>query len=115
MKDKICNVLTVVYAALILVSLFGGLLPIIPFIVALIIGGEVGASMSVFIYQQYYPWVAVLASLAVVLGLVNMYLSKQITFSLPSWMRTKSTQNAKSDSEASSSAPQHGTNEANQQ
>lgn len=89
MREKIYSVLNKIYGVSILVSLFAGLLPIIPFIVAMIIGGKAGANISVFLYNQYYPWVAVLASFAVIVGLVALYIGKNITFSLPNWMKPK--------------------------
>ena len=83
MREKIFNVLNKIYGVSILVSLFAGFLPVIPFIIAIIIGGETGANISVFLYKQYYPWVAVLASLAVVIGIVAMYIGGRITFKFP--------------------------------
>lgn len=83
MRDKIYNVLNKIYGVTILVSLFAGLLPIIPFIIAIIIGGEAGANISVFLYKQYYPWVAVLAAVSVLIGLVALYINKTITFKFP--------------------------------
>ena len=83
MRDKIYNVLNKIYGVTILVSLFAGLLPIIPFIIAIIIGGEAGANISVFLYKQYYPWVAVLAAVSVLIGLVALYINKTITFKYP--------------------------------
>ena len=83
MKEKIYNVLNKIYGIAILVSLFAGCLPVIPFIIAIIIGGDFGANMSVFIYKQYYPWVAVLASFAVIIGLIAMYIGGKITFKFP--------------------------------
>ena len=72
-----------IYGISILVSLFAGFLPVIPFILAIIIGGETGANISVFLYKQYYPWVAVLASLAVIIGIVALYIGGKITFKFP--------------------------------
>ena len=83
MREKIFNVLNKIYGVSILVSLFAGFLPVIPFIIAIIIGGETGANISVFLYKQYYPWVAVLASFAVVVGIIAMYIGGKITFKFP--------------------------------
>ena len=54
MREKIYNVMNKIYGISILVSLFAGFLPVIPFILAIIIGGETGANISVFLYKQYY-------------------------------------------------------------
>lgn len=59
------------------VSFFGGVLPLIPFIVAIIIGGDIGEKISVFLYNEYYPWIIAGASISVVIGLIAMYVGKQ--------------------------------------
>lgn len=76
MREKIANVLNKTYAALMIVSFFAGFLPLIPFIVAIIIGGEAAEAICLFLYNGYYPWVIVLASVAVMIGLISMYVSK---------------------------------------
>ncbi len=75
-RKKIYKILNKVYGILMTVSFFAGGLPLIGFIVALIIGGDVGARISTFLYKQYYPWVIVLGSVAIVVGLIAMYIGK---------------------------------------
>ena len=60
-----------------IVSFFAGLLPLIPFIIAIIIGGETAEAISIFLYKKYYVWVIACASLAVVVGLIAMYFGKK--------------------------------------
>ena len=93
MKEKIYNVLNKIYGYSITISLFAGFLPIIPFIIAIIIGGKAGAEISVFIYNQYYPWVAVLSAFAVLVGLVAMYIGGKIKLELPNWMKKQKNDN----------------------
>lgn len=76
MRKKIFTVLNKIYGIMMTVSFFGGFLPLIPFIVALCIGGETGEAIAVFLKNQYYPWVIVLGCLAIVVGLVAMYVGK---------------------------------------
>lgn len=76
-KLKLYNALQKLYGAMMFVAFFGGFIPVIPFVAALIIGGETGESIALFLYKQYYPWVIALAALAVVVGLVTMYIGKQ--------------------------------------
>ena len=76
MRNKLYNALKKAYGIMMTVSFFAGGLPIIPFIFALIVGGTLGENISVFLYKQYYPWVIVLGSLAIVVGLIAMYLGK---------------------------------------
>lgn len=76
MRNKLYNALKKAYGIMMTVSFFAGGLPLIPFIIALIIGGSTGEAIAVFLYKQYYPWVIVLGSLAIVVGLIAMYLGK---------------------------------------
>ena len=57
-------------------SFFGGFLPLIPFIFAIIVGGELGENISIFLYKQYYPWVIIIGSFAIIIGLIAMYVGK---------------------------------------
>ncbi|MBQ7352535.1 MAG: hypothetical protein IJW54_00870 [Clostridia bacterium] len=83
MREKIYNVLNKIYGVMIISSLFAGFLPVFPFIYAIIAGGETGANISVFLYKQYYPWVTVAAAVAVLIGLIALYINKTITFKYP--------------------------------
>jgi hypothetical protein len=73
MREKIYAVLQKIYGITMTVAFFGGVLPLIPFIIAIIIGGTTGESVAVFLYKQYYPWVIALASISVLIGLIAMY------------------------------------------
>ena len=84
MRNKLYNILKKAYGIMMTVSFFAGGLPLIPFILALIIGGAWGEKISVFLYKQYYPWVIVLGSLAIVVGLIAMYLGKNEGLSVKS-------------------------------
>lgn len=76
MKDKIYNVINKIYGYVMFVSFFAGILPLIPFIIAICIGGETGEKISLFLYNEYFPWVIALASIAVVIGLIGIYVKK---------------------------------------
>ncbi len=76
MRKKLYTISNKIYGIMMTVSFFAGLLPLIPFVVALIMGGEWGEKISVFLYQQYYPWVIVLGCSAIVVGLIAMYIGK---------------------------------------
>lgn len=77
MREKLYRFLNKVYKLVMTVSFFAGLLPVLPFIVAVIIGGEIGEAIALFLYQQYYVWVIAGASVAVLIGLVAMYVGKK--------------------------------------
>ncbi|MBQ9953601.1 MAG: hypothetical protein IJO92_04670 [Clostridia bacterium] len=76
MRKKIFDVLNKIYGVLMTVSFFGGVLPLVPFLVALVIGGEAAEKISVFFSEQYYPWVIIIGSIAIVFGLIAMYVGK---------------------------------------
>ena len=76
MRTKLFEILKKTYGIMMTVSFFAGGLPVIPFIIALIVGGSTGEAIAVFLYKQYYPWVIILGSLAIVVGLIAMYLGK---------------------------------------
>ncbi len=76
MREKIFKVANAIYGVLMTVSFFGGVLPLIPFIIALIVGGETGEAIALFLYNDYYPWVILAGSIAVVVGLIAMYIGK---------------------------------------
>lgn len=76
---KLHNVLTKIYGFLMTASFFGGILPLIPFIIAIIIGGTTGETIAVFLYKQVYPWIIALGSVAVLIGMVDVYVEKAIT------------------------------------
>ena len=77
MREKIYNILNKTYGIVLMTSFFAGLLPLIPFVIAIIIGGTKGEVISLFLYKQYYPWVIALASIAIVIGWIAMYVGKK--------------------------------------
>ncbi len=76
MRQKLYNILKKVYGIMMTVSFFAGGIPLIPFIIAIIIGGQTGEAIAIFLHKQYYPWVIILGSLAIVVGLIAMYIGK---------------------------------------
>jgi len=84
MRKKVFNVLNKIYGVLMTLSFFGGVLPLIPFIVALIIGGPAAENICVFLYDKYYPWVIIAGSIAAVIGLISMYVGKLEAMSVKS-------------------------------
>lgn len=76
MRKKIFNILNKAYGILMSISFFGGLIPLLPFLFAIAVGGELGEKIAVFLHKEYYPWVIIIGSIAVVLGLIAMYVGK---------------------------------------
>lgn len=84
MRKKLFKILNKIYGILMTASFFGGLLPLFPFIFALIVGGPIAEEISVFLYDKYYPWVIIAGSIAIVIGLISMYLGKLEALSIKS-------------------------------
>ena len=76
MRKKIFKIANTLYGVLMTLSFFGGILPLIPFVVALCVGGPIGEAISLFLYKEYYPWVIMAGSVAIVIGLIAMYVGK---------------------------------------
>ena len=70
---KLHDILKKIYGILMTVSFFGGLLPLIPFVIAMIIGGSTGEAIAQFLYKDLYPWVIAMGSVAVLVGLADLY------------------------------------------
>lgn len=89
MRKKIFEILNKIYGVLMTISFFGGVLPLFPFIFAMIVGGDIAEKISVFLYDEYYPWVIIIGSVGIVLGLIGMYIAKLEALSVKS-VSTKS-------------------------
>lgn len=76
MREKIYMFLTKVYGILMSVSFFAGILPVVPFLAAILVGGTIGEAIAVFLYKTYYTWVIAGAAIAVLLGFVATYLQE---------------------------------------
>lgn len=88
MRQKVESILQKIYGITLTISFFAGLLPLIPFIIAIIIGGGAGGTgeaIATWLYKEYYPWVIALASIAILIGLVAMYVGKKEAFSTKSF------------------------------
>ena len=87
MGKRIFNVLNRLYAILMSIAFWGGILPLVPFVIAIIVGGTVGEAIAVFLYNKYYPWIIALASIAVIVGLIAMYAGKEKSLSTESFKK----------------------------
>ena len=77
MREKIYCILNKLYGGVLFASFFAGILPLIPFVVAIIIGGSSGEAISVFLYEKYYPWVIAASALSVLIGWIALYVKKE--------------------------------------
>ena len=65
-----------------MVSFFAGGLPIPAFMFALIVGGQLGQGICLFLADCYYPAVILLASISVLVGLPALYMKKNYGFTV---------------------------------
>lgn len=82
MREKIYNILNHLYGILMFIGFFAGFIPVIPFIVAICIGGPVGEAIAVFLADEFYPIVIAISSCAVLIGAIGMYTNKKQGFSV---------------------------------
>lgn len=84
MRQKLYDLLNKIYGILMTISFFAGFLPILPFVVALCIGGDTATNLATFLYKEYYKWVILGASVSVLIGLIAMYVGKKEGLSVKS-------------------------------
>ena len=74
---KFIEILNKVFGTTIMLELFLGAASLIGYIAAIIIGGEAGAKIADFIFNDFLKWVIIATSITVGLGLLTMYFSRQ--------------------------------------
>lgn len=84
MREKLYNIFNKLYGITMTVAFFAGIVPLVLFAVAMIIGGSAGETIAVFLYKQVYPWVIALASVSILFGLIAMYIKKEKGLSVDS-------------------------------
>lgn len=82
MRNKFSGILQKVYGLLMTIAFFGGLMPLFPLIYAIVVGGETGELIAVFIKNQVYPIIIALASVAIVIGLISIYIDGKQSLSV---------------------------------
>ena len=78
-RQKIANVLSVIYGTGIMLVLLFGALSFFGYVAAFIIGGETATDICVFIYKKAYPILFFISSAIVLLGLIKMYIAGEKT------------------------------------
>ena len=89
MSKKLYKILNKIYAVMMFVSFFAGAIPILPFIFALFVGGDIGKALYSFFFNEYYPWVIALGAISIIIGLIAMYIGKIEDMSLKSMSKEK--------------------------
>jgi energy-coupling factor transporter transmembrane protein EcfT len=90
------NVFKTLFGYSIMLTLLGGGLTMLCYVVALIIGGDVAAKICEVTYKQVWPVIIMIANITIILGLLAMYINGDKALS-PSEKKKKLTK--KGDSE----------------
>jgi len=75
---KISEVCKLIFGYGIMITLFGGGLTFIGYVVALIIGGDTATAICTVIYKNIFPVIFYISSVTVLFGLVAMYLGGEV-------------------------------------
>lgn len=89
MRKKIYNILNKLYGIVMTAAFFGGILPLVFFIIAIIIGGTTGSKITVFMVDKVYPVIIALASIAILIGWIAMYVGKEEGLSIKKMKNNK--------------------------
>lgn len=81
-RKKITEVLSVIFGWGAFIAMTLGAASFLGFLLALMIGGESGQSLAIFLQDKYFPWVIRFSSFVVGSGLVAMYAGKEQALSL---------------------------------
>lgn len=74
---KVIEIINKIFGITVLIEFLAGGLSIVGYIVALCIGGEIGAQISIFVFEKYLRYIIIATSITIGLGLISMYLNKQ--------------------------------------
>lgn len=74
MKKKIVNILKSIFSVFIILSLFGGSLVFLIFLLAILMGASYGESLALFAYESLIPLLIKFATVGVFSGLIYIYI-----------------------------------------
>ena len=74
MKEKIVNIIKIIFGIGTLLCLIVGGLSFFGYVVALITNGDTAAAICKFIYKDMYPVLVVTSTSMVILGVIKMYI-----------------------------------------
>lgn len=81
-KQSIENILRSIFSICIMISLAGGAIAFVIFIIAITIGGDMGSQLAINTKDIYIPYFIKAATIAVISGLIVFYISGSHTLSL---------------------------------
>ena len=75
LRQKVLTVLRFLFGASVAVTLLGGGLTMLSYVIALIVGGDLAAQICEFTYGKIWPVIIMIANITIVLGLIAMYIN----------------------------------------
>ena len=96
LREKVLPVLRTIFGCSVAVTLLGGGLTMLCYVVALIVGGDLAAQICDVTYKTIWPIIIMAANITIVLGLIAMYINGDKALS-PSEKKSKLTK--KNDAE----------------
>lgn len=82
MRESIGKAIYTVFGWGIYVCLIAGGVSFFGFLASLVLGGDTGRDVAVFLQKQYFPVVIRFTSFFIILGLIGMYINKQQALSM---------------------------------
>ena len=96
LRQKLLTVLRFFFGCSVAVTLLGGGLTVLSYVVALIVGGDLSAQICDITYNKIWPVIIMVANITIVLGLIAMYVNGDKALS-PSEKKKKLTKDADSE------------------
>ena len=75
LREKVLLVLRTIFGCSVAITLLGGGLTMLSYVVALIVGGDLAAKICEITYKQVWPVIITITNITIVLGLVAMYIN----------------------------------------
>lgn len=92
-RQKILLVCKIFFGCSVMITLLGGGLTVLSYVVALIVGGDIAAQICDITYNQVWPVIIKITNITIVVGLLAMYINGDKALS-PSEKKKKLTKEA---------------------
>ena len=82
MKAKLTNLLVNIFGVFVSISILGGVLVFVAYMIGIIVGGDSGTALMATAHSKWVPYFIKTAASAVMIGLVVFYVTGKHTLSL---------------------------------
>lgn len=96
LRKKVLPVIKTIFGWSVMITLLGGGLTMLSYVVALIVGGDLAAKICEITYKEVWPIIIKVTNITIVLGLIAMYINGEKALS-PSEKKKKLTKNNDSE------------------